>query len=154
MVFKGYYNRPEETEASFITIDGKAFFRTGDIGRVDEDGYFFIVDRLKRMINASGFKVWPTEVESILYGHPAIQQACVVGIPDEKRGETVKAYVILQPEQEGKVSEQEIIEWSKDKMAAYKYPRLVEFRTELPKTTSGKILWRTLQEEALKNVRS
>lgn len=146
-VFKGYYNRLEETEASFIELDGKKFFRTGDIGRVDEDGYFFMVDRVKRMINASGYKVWPTEVESLLYKHPAIQQACVVGIPDPKRGETVKAFVILNDGYKGKVSEEEIIEWSKAQMAAYKYPRIVEFRDQFPVTASGKILWRKLQEE-------
>ncbi|WP_246943991.1 long-chain fatty acid--CoA ligase [Bacillus pinisoli] len=153
-VFKGYYNRPEETEASFITLDGKSFFRTGDIGRVDEEGYFFMVDRLKRMINASGFKVWPTEVESLLYAHPAIQQACVVGVPDEKRGETVKAFVILQAGQEGQVTEEEIIEWAKERMAAYKYPRMIEFRQDFPKTSSGKILWRKLQEEELAKLSS
>lgn len=153
-VFKGYFNRPEETEASFITIEGKSFFRTGDIGRVDEEGYYFMVDRLKRMINASGYKVWPTEVESLLYAHPAIQQACVVGVPDEKRGETVKAFVILQPGQEGRVSEEEIIQWAKERMAAYKYPRIVEFMNDFPKTSSGKILWRKLQEEELAKLNS
>lgn len=146
-VFKGYYNQPEETESAFFEMDGKKFFRTGDIGRYDEDGYFFMVDRVKRMINASGFKVWPTEVESFMYKHPAIQQACVVGVPDPKRGETVKAFVILNQEYEGKINEVEIVEWSKQQMAAYKYPRVVEFRTEFPTTASGKILWRKLQEE-------
>ncbi|WP_456275712.1 long-chain fatty acid--CoA ligase [Bacillus sp. AK128] len=154
MVFKGYYNRPEETEAAFITIDGKSFFRTGDIGRIDDEGYFFMVDRLKRMINASGYKVWPTEVESLLYAHPAIQQACVVGVPDEKRGETVKAFVILQPGQEGKVSKEDIIDWAKERMAAYKYPRFIEFREDFPKTSSGKILWRKLQEDELAKLNS
>ncbi|WP_075981398.1 long-chain fatty acid--CoA ligase [Bacillus massilinigeriensis] len=151
-VFKGYYNRPEETEQSFITIDGQSFFRTGDIGRFDEEGYYFIVDRVKRMINASGFKVWPTEVESLLYKHPAIQQACVVGVPDPRRGETVKAFVILHPDSVGKVSEEEIIDWSKGQMAAYKYPRFVEFREQFPTTASGKILWRQLQEEEKKKI--
>lgn len=146
-VFKGYYNREDENRSSFIEIDGKMFFRTGDIGRVDEDGYFFMVDRVKRMINASGFKVWPTEVESLLYKHPAIQQACVVGVPDPRRGETVKAFVILKEGVEGTVSEAEIIEWSKEHMAAYKYPRIIEFRKTFPTTSSGKILWRKLQEE-------
>jgi fatty-acyl-CoA synthase len=154
MVFKGYFNRPEETEASFITIEGKTFFKTGDIGRVDEEGYFFMVDRLKRMINASGFKVWPTEVESMLYSHPSIQQACVVGVPDAKRGETVKAFVILHPDQEGKVKEDDIIQWAKGKMAAYKYPRIIEFRSEFPKTSSGKILWRKLQEEEVEKMKN
>lgn len=146
-VMVGYYNRDDENRSSFIEIEGKQFFRTGDIGRCDEEGYFFIVDRVKRMINASGFKVWPTEVESYLYKHPAIQQACVVGVPDPRRGETVKAFVILNDDYEGKVNAEEIIEWSKQHMAAYKYPRFIEFRKQFPMTTSGKILWRTLQEE-------
>ena len=147
-VMKGYYRRPEETEQAFIEIDGQRFFRTGDIGRFDEEGYFFMVDRMKRMINASGFKVWPTEVESLLYKHPAVQQACVVGIPDPKRGETVKAYIILHEKERGNISETEIVEWAKGQMAAYKYPRFVEFRDSFPMTASGKILWRTLQDEA------
>ncbi|NRD79348.1 long-chain fatty acid--CoA ligase [Bacillus sp. BRMEA1] len=146
-VMVSYYNRDEENRNSFIEIEGKKFFRTGDIGRFDEEGYYFIVDRVKRMINASGFKVWPTEVESYLYKHPAIQQACVVGVPDSRRGETVKAFVILNEGYEGEVTEEEIMEWAKEHMAAYKYPRIIEFRKEFPMTSSGKILWRTLQEE-------
>lgn len=145
-VFKGYYNREEEDRESHIQMDGKRFFRTGDIVRMDEEGYFFIVDRLKRMINAAGFKVWPTEVESVLYKHPAIQQACVVRAADEKRGETVKAFVILNDDSVGKVKEEEIIEWSKNQMAAYKYPRIVEFTDSFPTTASGKVLWRKLQD--------
>ncbi|MEW9677460.1 long-chain fatty acid--CoA ligase [Lentibacillus sp. L22] len=148
-VFKGYYNRDEDNKEAFMEIDGKSFFRTGDIVKMDEEGYFFIVDRLKRMINAAGFKVWPTEVESILYKHPAIQQACVVRAPDPKRGETVKAFVILNDDAVGKVTEQEIIEWSKGQMAAYKYPRIVEFTDRFPTTSSGKILWRELQENGV-----
>ncbi|WP_102336371.1 long-chain-fatty-acid--CoA ligase [Salimicrobium jeotgali] len=144
-VFKGYHNREEENEQSHIELDGKTFFRTGDIVKMDEEGYFFIVDRLKRMINAAGFKVWPTEVESILYKHPSIHQACVVSEPDEKRGETVKAFVILNDHAEEGIKE-DIIEWSKNHMAAYKYPRIVEFRDSFPMTSSGKILWRKLQE--------
>ena len=151
-VFKGYYNRLDETNESFIKIDEKQFFRTGDIGRFDEEGYYFIVDRVKRMINASGYKVWPTEVENLLYKHPAIQQACVVSKPDEKRGETVKAYVILNSVYKDKVDEQDIIEWAKEHMASYKYPRFVEFIDKLPTTASGKILWRTLQEAEWKKV--
>jgi fatty-acyl-CoA synthase len=146
-VMVGYYNRDDENRNSFIDIDGKKFFRTGDIGRFDEDGYYFMVDRVKRMINASGYKVWPTEIESYLYKHPAIQQAVVVGIPDPRRGESVKAFVILNEGYEGKINEVEIIEWSKQHMAAYKYPREVEFRTQFPMTSSGKILWRKLQDE-------
>lgn len=146
-VMVGYYNRDDENRNSFIELDGKKFFRTGDIGRFDEEGYYFMVDRVKRMINASGFKVWPTEVESYLYKHPAIQQAVVVGVPDPRRGESVKAFVILNDGYVGEISEDEIIEWSKQHMAAYKYPREVEFRTQFPMTSSGKILWRQLQEE-------
>ncbi|MFC0523000.1 long-chain fatty acid--CoA ligase [Pontibacillus salicampi] len=150
-VFTGYYHQ-EDNEDAFVEIDGKTFFRTGDMGRVDEEGYFFIVDRLKRMINASGYKVWPTEVESLLYNHPAIQQACVVGVPDPRRGETVKAFVILNDDAKGTINEEEIVEWSKEHMAAYKYPRFIEFRDSLPTTSSGKILWRKLQEEEKSNV--
>ncbi|ARI76476.1 long-chain-fatty-acid--CoA ligase [Halobacillus mangrovi] len=146
-VMVGYYNREDENESAFVEIDGKSFFRTGDIGRFDEEGYFFIVDRLKRMINASGYNVWPTEVESALYDHPAVQQACVVGVPDPRKGENIKAFVILNDSYKGNITEEEIINWSKERMAAYKYPRMVEFRTEFPTTNSGKILWRKLQEE-------
>ncbi|MEJ8766667.1 long-chain-fatty-acid--CoA ligase [Oceanobacillus sp. HCA-5259] len=147
-VFSGYYNREDENKVSHIEIDGKQFFRTGDIVKMDEEGYFFIVDRLKRMINASGFKVWPTEVEAILYKHPAVEQACVVSAPDKKRGETVKAFIILKTDFIGKIKEDEIIEWSKSQMAAYKYPRIIEFVESYPTTSSGKILWRELQEKS------
>ena len=87
-VFKGYWNRPRESNDAFLTLDGKRFFRTGDLGHFDDEGYFFHVDRLKRMINASGFKVWPAEVETLLYKHPAVLEACVIGVPDARRGET------------------------------------------------------------------
>ncbi|MCL6516820.1 long-chain fatty acid--CoA ligase [Alicyclobacillus sp.] len=146
-VFLGYWRRPEETERAFVQLDGKRFFRTGDIGYVDEEGYFFIVDRLKRMINASGFKVWPTEVESILFRHPAVEQACVIGVPDPRRGETVKAYIVLRPEARGQVSEEDIIEWSREHMAAYKRPRIIQFVDALPLSGTGKVMWRLLQEE-------
>lgn len=151
-VMIGYYKREDENEKAFINIEGKRFFRTGDIGRFDGEGYFFIVDRVKRMINVSGFKVWPTEIESYLYKHPAVQQACVIGLPDSRKGETVKAFIILTEDYKGKISEEEIIEWAKKHMAAYKYPRYVEFKLELPTTSSGKILWRKLQEEELNKI--
>ncbi len=147
-VCKGYWQRPEENEQAFIELNGKVFFRTGDIARFDEEGYFFIVDRVKRMINASGFKIWPSEVESILYQHPSILQACVIGVPDERKGEEVKAFIVLREEQRGLTSEQEIIDWAKEQMAAYKYPRIVEFVESLPVSGTGKILWRKLQEAA------
>lgn len=148
-LFKGYWNRPDEDAKAFVDIGGELFFRTGDIGYYDEDGYFFIVDRAKRMINAAGFKVWPTEVESMLYNHPDIEQACVIGVPDERRGQTVKALVVLHPDRRGAVTERDVIDWAKSQMAAYKYPRIVEFVDSLPISGSGKILWRQLQEEAI-----
>ena len=145
-LFKGYYNQEGRDKSQPYELGGQQFFRTGDIVRMDDEGYFYIVDRVKRMINAAGYKVWPTEVESILYKHPAIQQACVVRYPDEVRGETVKALIILNEEYKGKVTDDEIIEWSKTQMASYKYPRIIEFRDSFPTTSSGKILWRQLQE--------
>ena len=101
MVFKGYWKHPEATQAAFIEIDGKPFFRTGDLGRMDEEGYFFLTDRLKRMINASGFKVWPSEVELLLFKCPAVQEACIIGAKDAYRGETVKAVIVLRAEAQG-----------------------------------------------------
>ena len=96
MVFKGYWKHPEATADAFVEFEGKRFFRTGDLGRMDEEGYFFMTDRLKRMINASGFKVWPAEVEMLLYKHPAVQEACIIAAKDAYRGETVKAVVVLR----------------------------------------------------------
>ena len=144
--FQGYWKKPQETAAAFMEMDGKRFFRSGDLGRIDEDGYFFITDRLKRMINASGFKVWPAEVEALMFRHPAIQEACIISAHDAYRGETVKAVVVLRPEARGHVTESDIISWCRDNMAAYKYPRLVEFVDALPKSGSGKVMWRSLQE--------
>ena len=145
-VFKGYWKRPEATEAAFIEFDGRRFFRSGDLGRVDEDGYFFLTDRLKRMINASGFKVWPAEVEALMFRHPAIQEACIISARDSYRGETVKAVVVLRPSHKGKVSEEEIVAWCRENMAVYKVPRIVQFVDALPKSGSGKVMWRSLQE--------
>jgi fatty-acyl-CoA synthase len=146
-VFKGYWNNPEATRNAFVELNGKSWFRTGDLGRVDEDGYFFMVDRLKRMINASGFKVWPAEVEALMYEHPAIQEACVIGAKDPHRGETVKAIVVIKEARRGAVSEQDIIDWARQNMAAYKSPRIVEFVDTLPKSATGKVMWRALQEK-------
>jgi len=145
-IFQGYWKQPEATAAAFIEIDGKRFFRSGDLGRVDEEGYFFITDRLKRMINASGFKVWPAEVEVLMFRHPAIQEACIISTRDAYRGETVKAVVVLRPEARGKTTEDDIISWCKEHMAAYKYPRVVQFVDALPKSGAGKVMWRALQE--------
>jgi len=145
-VMLGYWNQPMATAEAFVEIDGKRFLRTGDLAVVDDEGYFFFVDRLKRMINAAGFKVWPAEVEALLYKHPAIQEACVIAAADPRRGETVKAFVVLKPGQAGQVSEQQIIDWSHQHMAAYKVPRIVQFTDALPKSGTGKVMWRALQE--------
>ena len=147
MVFEGYWQRPEATEQVFFELDGKRFFRTGDLGRMDEEGYFFLTDRLKRMINASGFKVWPAEVEALMFRHPAIQEACIIATRDAYRGESVKAVVVLRASHQGQVSEQDIIDWCHQNMAVYKAPRQVQFVEALPKSGSGKVMWRTLQEQ-------
>ncbi len=140
-VMKGYWNRPEETAATFN--DG--WFLTGDLGYMDENGYFYVVDRKKDMIIAGGFNIYPREVEEVLYEHEAIQECVVAGVPDPYRGETVKAYIVLK---EGKeVTEKELNEFCRQNLAAYKVPRFYEFRAELPKTAVGKILRRTLIEE-------
>jgi len=146
MVFKGYWGHPEATRSAFIEIDGKSFFRTGDLGRVDEEGYFFLTDRLKRMINASGFKVWPSEVELLLFKCPWVQEACVISAVDAYRGETVKAVVVLRQDARGRTTEQDVVDWAREHMAAYKVPRIVQFVDELPKSGSGKVMWRLLQE--------
>jgi fatty-acyl-CoA synthase len=146
-VFQGYWKQEEATRQAFLDFDGKRFFRTGDLGYYDEEGYFFITDRLKRMINASGFKVWPAEIEAMLYAHPDIQEACVIGTPDGYRGESVKAVVVLKPGAKEKLKPADISEWARAHMAAFKVPRVVEFVDQLPKTATGKILWRQLQEK-------
>jgi long-chain acyl-CoA synthetase len=138
-VVPGYWNKPEATAASLPAGE----LRTGDVGFMDEQGWFYLVDRKKDMINAAGYKVWPREVEDVLYGHPAVREAAVVGVPDEYRGETVKAFVSLKPG--SSATPEELIEYCKAHMAAYKYPRSIELIDELPKTTTGKILRRELR---------
>jgi fatty-acyl-CoA synthase len=145
-VFAGYWKRPDATEAAFIDFNGEKYFRSGDLGKVDEDGYFFITDRLKRMINASGFKVWPAEVEALMFRHPAIAEACVISTKDDYRGESVKAVVVLRDSALGQTSEQDILDWCRENMAVYKCPRVVQFVEALPKSGSGKVMWRLLQE--------
>jgi long-chain acyl-CoA synthetase len=141
MVVPGYWEKPEETEHA---LPGGAL-HTGDVGFMDADGWFYLVDRKKDQINAAGYKVWPREVEDVLYGHPAVREAAVVGVPDEYRGETVKAFVSLK---EGETAgEDELIAFCKERMAAYKYPRLVEIIDEVPKTATGKILRRELRDQ-------
>jgi len=141
MMFSGYWNKPEATAKAFH----EGYFLTGDIASMDENGWFYIVDRKKDMIVASGFKVWPREVEDVLYQHPAVREAAVVGVPDEYRGETVKAVVALKPDLAPTLTPEDLIAFCKERMAAYKYPRIVEFREELPKTPSGKFLRRELR---------
>ena len=151
-VFQGYWNDPAKTRDAFIQHDGKTFFRTGDLARIDEEGFFFMVDRLKRMINASGFKVWPAEVEGMLYRHPMIQEVCVIGSQDAYRGETVKALVVPRAEFKATIKPEDITDWAREHMAAYKIPRLVDFVETLPKSGTGKVMWRALQEaEAARN---
>ncbi|MBO8170456.1 MAG: long-chain-fatty-acid--CoA ligase [Bacillaceae bacterium] len=143
-VMKGYWNKPEETDV--VLKDG--WFLTGDMSYMDEDGYFYIVDRKKDMIIAGGFNIYPREVEEVLYTHPAVLEAAVVGVPDEYRGETVKAFIVLKEGQH--VSEKELDEFCRKNLAAFKVPRLYEFRDELPKSMVGKILRRVLVEEEMK----
>lgn len=141
-VVPGYWRRPDATAEAFP--DGE--LRTGDIGFMDRDGWLYVVDRMKDMINASGFKVWPREVEDVLYTHPDVREAAVVGVPDAYRGESVKAYVSLRPGAEAGPAD--LAAYCKERLAAYKYPREVEILAELPKTTSGKILRRELRSQA------
>jgi fatty-acyl-CoA synthase len=149
----GYWKNAAAYRESFCEIAGQegSFFRTGDLGRTDEDGYFYISDRLKRMINAAGFKVWPAEVEAAMYRHPAIKECCIIASPDERKGETVKAVVVLKQEFSGTTA-QDILTWAKTQMAAYKAPRRIEFADALPRTGSGKLMWRALQEREWERV--
>ncbi|MEM2086600.1 MAG: long-chain fatty acid--CoA ligase [Archaeoglobaceae archaeon] len=149
-VMKGYWNRPKETEEVFFYADGMKWLRTGDIAKIDEDGYFYIVDRLKDIIKYKGHSVYPREIEDVIYEHPAVQEVCVVGIPDPEAGENIKAFVVLKQEYRGKITEKELIEWCKERLATYKYPRIVEFREELPKSAAGKYLRRLLREESIR----
>ncbi len=143
----GYWNQKEQTEQGLVVIDGITFFRSGDLGYYDEDGYYFISDRLKRMINASGFKVWPAEVEAFFYQHPAIRECCIIASPDPRKGEVVKLVAVLKADAKP-VSFEEMTVWAREIMANYKVPAIVEWVEQLPRTSSGKIFWRQLQDEA------
>ncbi len=142
-VMKGYLNKPEATAEAIV--DG--WFRSGDVARMDEEGYFYIVDRLKDFINASGFKVWPREVEEVIYKYPGVKLVAVVGVPDPYRGENVKAFVVPTDDAKGYLKGEEIISHCKKYLSAYKVPRIIEFRSELPLSPAGKILRRVLREE-------
>lgn len=143
-IMRGYWRQPEASAAAFIDRDGLRFLRTGDLGRYDEEGYYFIVDRLKRMVNVAGYKVWPAEVEAMLYRHPQVQECCVIAAPDDQRGEAVKAFVVRRPG--APLDADGLIAWARGAMAVYKAPRLVEFVDSLPRSGSSKIDWRRLQE--------
>ncbi len=141
-IFQGYWNAPEATAA---TLRG-GWLHTGDVGRFDDEGYLYIGDRKKDLIKRSGYSVFPAEVEALLYRHPAVAECAVVGIPEPRVGEEVKAFISLKPEFKGSISEDEIRDWAKQEMAAYKYPRIIEFREDLPKSAVGKILRRELRD--------
>jgi len=140
----GYWNNPEGSAETFL---GDGWVRTGDIVKMDEDGYLYICGRLKEMIKVSAYSVFPAEVEEYMYAHPAILECCAIGVPHETKGEEVKAFVVLKPDWQGKISEQELIDWAKDQMAPYKYPRFIEFRNSLPKGATGKVARRELKEQ-------
>jgi long-chain acyl-CoA synthetase len=144
-VMQGYWGRPDENTKVFREIEGKRYFLTGDIGHVDEEGYILVTDRKKDMVLVGGFNVYPRDVEDILFNHPKVQLAAVVGAPDEKSGEVVKAFVQLKPGETA--TEEEIKEFCKENMAGYKRPKIIEFRDELPVSNVGKVLRRVLRDE-------
>jgi long-chain acyl-CoA synthetase len=144
-VMQGYWNRPEETAAAMAG----GWFHTGDVARMDDDGYFFIVDRMKDQINTAGFKVWPREVEEVIYTHPAVKMVAVIGVDDAYRGEAVKAFVVLKEEHRRRISEAELLAFCQERLMPYKVPRLVEFRDELPLSAAGKLLRRLLRNGAV-----
>jgi long-chain acyl-CoA synthetase len=146
-VMRGYWNRPEENERSFIERSDRRWMRTGDLVRMDEEGYFHFYDRSKDLIKFKGHSVFAKDVEDVLYGHPQIKAAGVVGVPDPAVGQRIKAIVVLQGDARGKVSEDEVKAFCRERLAEYKVPHVVEFRGELPKTDVGKVSRRELREE-------
>lgn len=147
-IMAGYWKRPEGTREAIIEIDGEKWLRTGDIVRMDADGYFYFFDRKRDLIKYKGYSVFARHVEEVLYQHPRIKAAGVVGIPDPKVGQIIKAYVVLQSEARGKISEEDIVAYCQENLAHYKVPKIIEFRGELPKTDVGKVSRRELREEA------
>jgi long-chain acyl-CoA synthetase len=143
-VAKGYWNKPEETKETFLS-DG--WLRTGDRGYIDEEDFVYFVDRIKDLIIASGYNIAPVEIENVLYEHPAVAEAAVIGIPHDYRGETVKAFIALKEDFKGKITEEEIMDFCRKKLATFKVPRVIEFRDALPKSIIGKVLRRVLREE-------
>lgn len=147
-IMKGYWKREEGTREALIEIDGEKWLRTGDLVSMDEEGYFHFFDRKRDLIKYKGYSVFARHVEEVLYKHPQIKAAGVVGVPDPKVGQIIKAYVVLESEARGKISEEEIIAFCKENLAHYKVPKIIEFRGELPKTDVGKVSRRELREEA------
>ncbi|NDY93137.1 long-chain-fatty-acid--CoA ligase [Ideonella livida] len=146
-VFQGYWGNPQATASAFFEREGQRWFRTGDLGRVDDTGYYTLADRLKRMINASGFKVWPAEVEALMHHHPGVQEVCIIATRDPYRGESVKAVIVPKDSARATLTQADVIAWCKAHMSAYKVPRTVQFTEALPKSASGKLLWRVLQQQ-------
>jgi long-chain acyl-CoA synthetase len=147
-IMQGYWKRPEETREAIIEIDGEKWLRTGDLVSMDDEGYFHFFDRKRDLIKYKGYSVFARHVEEVLYKHPKIKAAGVVGVPDPAVGHIIKAYVVLQSEARGKISEEEIMEFCRQNLAHYKVPKVIEFRGELPKTDVGKVSRRELREEA------
>jgi long-chain acyl-CoA synthetase len=147
-IMQGYWKRPEETQEAIIEIDGEKWLRTGDLVSMDEEGYFYFSDRKRDLIKYKGYSVFARHVEEVLFEHPQIKAAGVVGVQDPKVGQLIKAYIVLQSEARGKISEEDIIEYCRENMAHYKVPNIIEFRGELPKTDVGKVSRRELREEA------
>jgi long-chain acyl-CoA synthetase len=147
-IMQGYWQRPDANAESFVEIDGEKWLRTGDLVRMDEEGYFFFFDRKRDLIKYKGYSVFARHVEEVLYKHPQIKAAGVVGVPDPAVGQQIKAYVVLQSEARGRISEEELFEFCRQNLAHYKVPKIIEFRGELPKTDVGKISRRELREES------
>lgn len=147
-IMQGYWKRPDSTKESMLEIDGEVWLRTGDLVSMDEEGYFHFFDRKRDLIKYKGYSVFARHVEEVLYQHPQIKAAGVVGVPDPKVGNLIKAYVVLESEARGKISEEEVLEFCRQKLAHYKVPKIIEFRGELPKTDVGKVSRRELREES------
>jgi len=147
-MMQGYWKIPNEIDGSIIEIDNKKWLRTGDLVRMDEEGYFYFFDRKRDLIKYKGYSIFARHVEEVLYKHPQIKAAGVVGVPDIKVGQFIKAYVVLHSEARGKISEEEITGFCRENLAHYKVPKVIEFRGELPKTDVGKVSRRELREEA------
>jgi long-chain acyl-CoA synthetase len=147
-VMQGYWNNPAETEKAFVGIDGERWLRTGDIVRMDDEGYFYFHDRTKDLIKYKGHSVFAKDVEDVLYAHPDIKAAGVIGVPDPAVGQRIKAIVVPQPEARGRIGEEDVLAYCRERLAEYKVPHIVEFRGELPKTDVGKVSRRELRDEA------